>query len=142
MSQHLRVTVTTARARQGDASDGHLKPEQGGMYGPTPYPPRTKLLEARLASQSPSELGAGTMNTRRTVKAWAIDTGSSSHGFAGIFCFNIQAPPPWQNGCRTALFRTRQEARLKLGAIKGPKSGGLFPHARVVQVTVSVVTTA
>ena len=51
------VTVTTARARQGDALDGRQKPQQDGMNGPVPCPPRTKLLEARLASQSPQNPG-------------------------------------------------------------------------------------
>lgn len=49
------VTVTRARARQGDASIGSGA-TTGWMIWPTPCLPRTKLLGS-LASQSPSSLG-------------------------------------------------------------------------------------
>jgi hypothetical protein len=69
--------------------------------------------------------------------AWAISTGG--WGLAGVYRFNSGDPlRDWQDGCRIALFRTREKAREHLSTIKGLQSQGKYPRARVVRVRVNI----
>jgi hypothetical protein len=82
------------------------------------------------------------MSKRRASElhqAWAIDTRSpEAHGLLGLLWFGNE-PPPHLQGCRTALFRTRREARTALETVVKPKDAyHAFPRATVVRVQVSV----
>ena len=75
--------------------------------------------------------------------AWAIDTNSKEgHGFIGVFWFEKQKQlPPYQDGMRTALFRTRKQAREHLLLVR-PKDEKYhaFPKAKVVRVQIGITT--
>ena len=65
--------------------------------------------------------------------AWAIDLPYSDHvswPLAGVFWFCGSSPEPWHDGCRTALFRTRADARAQKEARHMP--------GRVVKVVVTI----
>ena len=57
--------------------------------------------------------------------AWAIHN-LKSGGLKGVFYFTNKSLEPWHDGCRTALFRTRSQARTAA-------KGSYYP-ARVVKV--------
>jgi len=73
-------------------------------------------------------------------KAWAIDSNSTEgHGFLGIFAFDrFLTVPPCQDGSRTALFRTREEAAA---ALKNTRKPYYFPKATVRRVVVTITST-
>lgn len=75
----------------------------------------------------------------QTRNAWAIHTQSpEGHGFIGVgylTSWNREIPVQC-DGNRTALFRTRREARDALRLIKGPEWG--FKRARVYRVQVTI----
>jgi hypothetical protein len=73
--------------------------------------------------------------------AWAIDTRSQeAHGFIGVLWFGDE-PPAYLQGCRTALFRTRRDARTALQKVKPEDGYRAFPRATVVRVHVAVELT-
>lgn len=71
----------------------------------------------------------------KTTNAWAIAIDS---GFAGFFFFGAKLSP-WHDGIRTAVFRTRKEARA---ALHQRFPVGSYAHdaykPRVVRVVVSI----
>ncbi|MBA2526595.1 MAG: hypothetical protein H0V18_12575 [Pyrinomonadaceae bacterium] len=73
-------------------------------------------------------------------KAWAIDSNSTEgHGFLGVFAFDrFLNVPSCQDGCRTALFRTREEAAA---ALKNTRKPYYFPKANVRRVVVTITST-
>lgn len=80
------------------------------------------------------------MERTQKRKAWAIHTQSAEgHGYIGVGYlvkpWNTKIPAQCA-GNRTALFRTRREAREALALIKGPEWG--FKRARVYRVTVTI----
>ena len=99
------MTVTSARARQGDALVGAKSLNRAGYHGPAPCRPWTKLLEARLASQSQE------MRTR------ALDPGDRC------------SPRPWDKR-RGRLLRSRNELSrlsyrsLSLNQVNSPDLSG------------------
>ena len=65
--------------------------------------------------------------------AWAIDLKYLDHkswSLAGVYWFCGSDPEPWHDGCRTALFRTRADARAQKEARHMP--------GRVVKVVVTI----
>lgn len=85
---------------------------------------------------------------KKSFTAWAIDTnytdidGSYRPGFIGLYHWVDGSPPqipPTLEGCRVALFKTREIARKILRADKShPYRAN--PDARVVKVFVTVRT--
>jgi hypothetical protein len=78
--------------------------------------------------------------------AWAIrlaphDTGGHRNSYAGILYFGRE-PAPYLSGGRTALFRTRREARMHLATRIKPKDASYqaWPNARVERVRVTIET--
>lgn len=70
------------------------------------------------------------------VKAWAIDTNTRGFAYLGIYAFDPHTKTlPWQDGCRIALFRTREEARAALTKTRKPY---YFPKATVRRVVITV----
>ena len=79
------------------------------------------------------------MAKSQTRKAWAIHTQSpEGHGYIGaLYLTSWNRDLPVQcDGNRTALFRTRRQAREALRLIKGPDWG--FKKARVYRVNVTI----
>ena len=79
----------------------------------------------------------------KQFKAWAIHTQQSDDdrymGFIGVLYLDEWRKVPLHpqcDGVRTAIFRTRQQAREALKLIKGPEWG--FKNARVYRVTVDI----
>ena len=65
--------------------------------------------------------------------SWAINSRShEGHGFIGVGYWSWDIPAQC-DGNRTALFRTRQEARFALPRVKGA-----FPKAAVCRVSVTI----
>lgn len=79
------------------------------------------------------------MTSLSTKKAWAIDPNSTEgYGFLGIYAFDsFTKTEPWQDGLRTALFRTRDEAQAALRKMKSEHSG-YFPKSTVRRVLVTI----
>ncbi len=74
----------------------------------------------------------------KEFKAWAIDCNHGTpYSYLGIYAFGRTPTLPHQDGCRTALFRTREEATTALKAMK-TRAPHYFPKARVRRVTVTV----
>lgn len=86
---------------------------------------------------------------KRVYDSWAILLGISDwdkkmleqgrspftgHGYMGVFFFTHNLAD-WHDGCRTALFRTRQQAR---NAIKATDLKRSWPRAKVERVTVTI----
>jgi len=70
---------------------------------------------------------------------WAIQTkhGGDRRGYIGVYWFNPSYDfPPFQ-ACRTALFKTRREAREHLPRVKIPYG---HPEAKVVRVEIVEAT--
>ncbi len=70
------------------------------------------------------------------TKAWAIKMQIPGHpgpNFMGIFYCTMKNPEPYYDGMRTALFRTRKQAREKLAThvLFGAKS-------KVVRVKITI----
>ena len=71
--------------------------------------------------------------------AWAIDTCSKEgHGLIGVLGLRLNFRqlsdlPPWQDGCRIALWRTRKEATASLPCVRKA-----FPRAKVLRVAVTI----
>jgi len=64
---------------------------------------------------------------------WAIQTKHDGRGYIGVYWFNPSYDfPPFQ-ACRTALFKTRREAREHLPRVKIPYG---HPTAKVVRVEI------
>lgn len=71
-------------------------------------------------------------------KAWAIDTNSPRGSFLGIYAFDPSTKTEsWQDGCRIALFRTRDEARAGLAKMRA-RSPSYFPKAVVRRVILTI----
>jgi hypothetical protein len=70
-------------------------------------------------------------------QAWAIDTQSKEgHGLIGRYWWFDEKSrniPEHMEGCRFALFKTRDAARKNLARVKRA-----FPSSKVVHVTVSI----
>lgn len=66
------------------------------------------------------------MRWKQTHHAWAV-WHRDAERLAGVFYFgtNLQ---PWHDGCRVALFRTREQARA---AIKGNSYSGFLTPVKV-----------
>ncbi len=82
-------------------------------------------------------LGEGRDEMKETFTAWAIDTQSKEgHGLIGRYWwFNHNAPviPPQFEGCKTAIFKTRELARENLDSVRET-----FQNARVVKAKVTI----
>lgn len=78
----------------------------------------------------------------KSTLAWAIDLrfdGEPGH-YCGIYNFTHDIKP-YQDGMRTVLFRTREEARKNLKRLKGEESNywqSYWTPARVVKVKVTI----
>lgn len=75
--------------------------------------------------------------TIETTYAWAIDSRSNEgHGFLGVFWFHpVLVLRPHQDGMRTALFKTRRQAREAMRIARVKRT---FPKARVARVTATI----
>ena len=58
----------------------------------------------------------------------------TGHGYMGVLFFGHDIPV-WHDGCRTALFRTRQQARDALKE-RGVRNG--WPRVRVERVKITI----
>lgn len=73
---------------------------------------------------------------QKTFHAWGIEL-DKEHGLAGRYWWFGKHPPSFpahMEGCKSALFTTRQIARENLKYVKS----SIWPKAKVVKVTVTL----
>ena len=73
-------------------------------------------------------------------KAWAVDTNEPKGSYLGIYAFDPHTKTEaWQDGCRVALFRTRDEARMELKKVHA-RAPAYFSKATVRRVTMTLTS--
>lgn len=71
-------------------------------------------------------------------KAWAVDTNQPKGSYLGIYAFDPHTKTEnWQDGCRVALFRSREDGRSELKKIRA-RAPGYFPKASVRRVVIRI----
>lgn len=74
----------------------------------------------------------------RILKAWAIDTNDGGLTYLGIYAFDsFTKIEPWQDGCRVAVFRTRETAKKALRELK-QRAPHYFPKSTVRRVVITI----